>query len=511
MTKKILSVFIAILMIMAIAPPSVFAEGDNILDYLTYEIVDGKVTITGCDQSVSGNIVIPETIEEYPVTKIGSLAFSNRFHITSIILPDSLTHIGYGAFMSCQGLVNINIPDNVEHIESMAFYHCISISDISIPDKVRYLGSQAIGSCLSLESITIGSGLKTLVQNAIIFCPALTKITVDEANTEYSSDKYGVLFNKDKTELIRYPEGNTGTEYTIPGSVIKVGAAAFENCENLVNIQIPDSVTTIGDTAFYGCTDIKDIIFPDSLTSIGENAFDNCDSLTSVILPDSVTSVGSMAFNDCNSLASVTLSKNLTEIADGVFGSCDNLTDITIPYGVETIGESAFIACSNLTKVTIPDSVTAIETGAFFSCENLKSITIPESVQSIGSYALGYYKIRTGSANPIFEYRTYEDFVIYGYIDSAAEIYANENNIQFIPLCDNHANTVIKNKIEATPDTDGYTGDLFCAICGELLEQGEVIPATGNQDENKKSSFFDRLKEFIMMIINFFKNLFGMI
>ena len=43
-----------------------------------------------------------------------------------------------------------------------------------------------------------------------------------------------------------------------------------------------------------------------------------------------------------------------------------------------------------------------------------------------------------------------------------------------------HASTVVKNVTAATCTTAGYTGDTYCADCGELLLQGTTIAATGH-------------------------------
>lgn len=49
---------------------------------------------------------------------------------------------------------------------------------------------------------------------------------------------------------------------------------------------------------------------------------------------------------------------------------------------------------------------------------------------------------------------------------------------------DNHAGkTELKNVVEATCTQDGYSGDLYCADCGELVTEGTVIPATGHSLE----------------------------
>ena len=45
--------------------------------------------------------------------------------------------------------------------------------------------------------------------------------------------------------------------------------------------------------------------------------------------------------------------------------------------------------------------------------------------------------------------------------------------------CKHNGATELRDAKEATKDTDGYTGDTYCSICGKLLQKGEVIPATG--------------------------------
>ncbi|MEO1859954.1 MAG: leucine-rich repeat domain-containing protein [Verrucomicrobiales bacterium] len=133
------------------------------------------------------------------------------------------------------------------------------------------------------------------------------------------TDMNGVLFNKEKTVLIAYPAGKTGTNYTIPDSVTSIGQSAFFQCTSLTSITIPDSVTSIGGNAFLGCSSLISITIGDNVTSIGDWAFNLCTGLTSITIGASVTSIGEMAFWDCTSLTGITFRGNAPTLGGDVF------------------------------------------------------------------------------------------------------------------------------------------------------------------------------------------------
>ncbi len=351
-----------------------------------------SVTIPDSVTSISGSafegctslasVTIPDS-----VTTIGEYAFYGCKSLTSVTIGNGVKYISKSAFYGCTSLESVTIPDSVTSIGEYAFYGCKSLTSVTIPDSVTSIGDSAFSDCSSLASVTIGNGVESIGDYAFYNCTSLASITVDENNANYSSDEYGVLFNKDKTTLIQYPIGNKRTAYAIPDSVKSIGDNAFYDCTSLASVTIPDSVTTIGDYAFRGCKSLVSVTIPDSVTTIGSEAFYNCTSLESVTIPDSVTTIGDSAFYDCTSLASVTIPDSVTSIGKGAFRYCKSLASVTIPDSVTTIGEYAFSVCNSLTSVTIPDSVTSIGEYAFSYCRSLTSVTIPDSVTSIGDYA----------------------------------------------------------------------------------------------------------------------------
>lgn len=338
MKKHILCILLALCMVLTLAPTTAFAE--RIEDF-ECTVSDTGVTIIRYYGS-GGAVEIPDTIAGKPVTSIGSDAFSG----------------------------------------------CESLTEITLPDSLKDIGSRAFNRCTSLKSVNISKSVTSIYYTAFDNCTSLESFTVDENNTAYSSAD-GVLFNKDQTILMQYPQGNTNTSYRIPGSVTSIELEAFSNCANLESIHIPESVTSIGYKAFFGCTSLKSVNIPKSVTSIRNSAFSDCDSLESVTFGEGsqITSIGDNAFYNCTSLTSIDIPESVTSIGTYAFRNCASLTSIDIPRGVTSIEASAFYLCTGLTSINIPDGVISIGSNAFYQCTGLTSIEIPDSVTSIGTWA----------------------------------------------------------------------------------------------------------------------------
>ena len=61
-------------------------------------------------------MLIPSSIENYPVKEIGGNCFSNINKVESITVPDSVVAIGDFAFFGCPNLTKVVIPSSVKKI-----------------------------------------------------------------------------------------------------------------------------------------------------------------------------------------------------------------------------------------------------------------------------------------------------------------------------------------------------------------------------------------------------------
>ena len=352
------------------------------------------------------------------VTNLGTLVFSKCKSLTSVVFEDGITikEIPDSAFSSASSLTSIEIPESVETIGSAAFSYCTSLKNISISDKitkvgndvfrntgiinsmsylngVKYLDGWAVDLKYGVENIVIKEGTKGLSDSFFSFdsviktisLPAslqyvgeqsflssenIVSITVADNNNYYSSLD-GILYNKEKTELIYYPKGKTDESFTAPKTVKVIYDCAFYQ-SSVKNVVLPEGLEKIGNSAFWSNKALESINFPSTLLDVGDNAFEYCSVLDGIALPDGITHIGVSAFyntkyyDDRNnwtdygnvlinngwllqmytdSLVSTTLT-----IAEGIKGLADNVftytninqfTAISLPKSLKYVGESA--------------------------------------------------------------------------------------------------------------------------------------------------------------------------
>ncbi len=247
------------------------------------------------DWEVSGDFYIKDG-----TLTIADCALRCCRNLKSVTIPDSVRNIPMGAFWLCESLESVTIGNGVKSVGMFAFKACMSLTSLTFPDSVISIKKEAVYGCDNITHIRIGTGAKHISEGAFNLNRGLTSIVVDENNEYYSNDEYGVLFNKDKTVLIKYPSDISVTEYDIPDSVVKIAEYAFYESKNLTKVTIPDSVEVISDWAFTCCENVETFFMSGNIKSIGNYAFSCCNSLKDVYYNGSNTdweqvSIGSVA------------------------------------------------------------------------------------------------------------------------------------------------------------------------------------------------------------------------
>lgn len=257
-------------------------------------------------------------------------------------------------------------------------------------------------------------------------------------------------------------------------SVSNGAATITKYTGNARNLYVPSTlggypVKRIGEGAFAGCN-FETVSLPSRLEIMDAYAFQNCVRLNSITLPETLTSIGPYAFENCTRLSSVTLPESLTKMYARVFNGCTQLKSLTIPQYVtqmDSMWSGRYVSClagSSLEMVVFEGGRDRIPDRACANVSSLKTAVIPASVQEFGNY--------------VFDNSTAVS--IYGYANTTAQTYAENNSIPFVTLDCAHTNTQIKYAYPSNACNDGYTGDVYCVDCGLMLQQGTTIPATGH-------------------------------
>ena len=153
--------------------------------------------------------------------------------------------------------------------------------------------------------------------------------TVDPASTALSAED-GVLFNKNKTRLVKYPKEKTDTAYTVPDSVKTIGPYAFYKVGSLTTLNLPEgkALTTIEDYGVSYCTLLANVNIPSTLRNLGTGLLFES-KITSAVIPEGVEYLGHASLAWCSNLTHVELPASFKGTTSSILYSCPALTEVT--------------------------------------------------------------------------------------------------------------------------------------------------------------------------------------
>ena len=242
------------------------------------------------------------------------------YGVSSVMLPSSVTELEDDIFNPCKNLAAIQVEEGnpVYSSKDGLLFNKAGTTLIAVPYEVT--------------SVTLSAAVKEVSGDAFVGREKITAIQVEKENPTYSS-MGGLLFNKNRSELIAVPEGVTTV--TLPKGVKEIRYNQFADCNALTSVTLSKGVKTIDDHAFMNCRNLTSVVIPDGVTKIGARAFWNCRSLTSVVLPESVTKINNAAFLGCTSLTSLIILAPKVTFGKKVFKGCSQVKTLQLPKGVE--------------------------------------------------------------------------------------------------------------------------------------------------------------------------------
>lgn len=395
----------------------------------TYEITEGGVTVTGY---TGGEliVVIPEVIEDKPVTAIAADAFKGKGTLKAVSVPDSVKSIGKSAFEGCKSLSSLRTPvytcpdapwfgalfgaasyetnggfvpstlstlvlTRGETIPAYAFYACRGLEAVALPETLTALGDFAFYGCEALVYMTtFDTVLEGVGVRAFAGCSSLLNLALPETVIYMGA---GMLEGCGKLESLTIPfVGGCSLNYPLSDEEKAAVAAgdAVHPAEytgylgylfgasshtftagylpaSLMTVTVLEGCTAIYANAFFECASIREINLPEGVTFVGRRAFYGCERLTHMTLPDSVTAVGDDAFNGCSRLQSFTGGAGLTTLGIQTFMNCVSLKTVALPDGVTTLPNACFAGCLSLETLTA-EGVTSVGKQTFRHCDRLK-------------------------------------------------------------------------------------------------------------------------------------------
>lgn len=236
-----------------------------------YTTENGEVTITDYT-GTREHVLIPSEIGGFPVTALADKAFYEK-HVTTVVVPDSVTEIGDLCFSGDNYLLSLTLPDGLAELSYGALESCYSLMDFELPKGLKTIGAGALQAIFYLTHLTIPAGVTDIEQMNFLMMHGLEEVSVAEGSTSFTYDaENGLLMTADKARLLH----------------------CFFHLAPQKEIILPEGMKTIDPFAFHYDVTVEKIVLPEGAETIGLLAFGICPKLTEIVIPQSVTAIGTV-------------------------------------------------------------------------------------------------------------------------------------------------------------------------------------------------------------------------
>ena len=394
MSKRLLSIMLAMLMLFSLLPMSAMAIGDEETGNQSVERdsgstvgsnrIGGSETFWSYDESkktltISGEGMVPggtgkggdtHPWDDYEdeITKLvivqgvtgtlGSKAFAGMNALTEIQFPNSFTTIGGGAFANCSNLKTVTLPATVETLSSVAFSNCNALEllcvlnkNISVTDDAKWSTNSRLPDNLTVYGYqyTDDNTNHTALYNFI------QRENGKLSSGEYKGSPITFIAYDDPDNASGVVDGTSITwKYTAGTRTLTISGSGdvrfvrgedgsdtpwYQYRDLIEKVVFKEGVTGVSTTkAFAEMPKLSEIVFPESLKTLGTGIFASNPSLESVTLPDTLESMAGVVFSNCMNLKSLTIENPELEVPESSMWSSDAVPGCVAPDGLIVYG-----------------------------------------------------------------------------------------------------------------------------------------------------------------------------
>ena len=292
---------------------------------------DGTLRITG-----TGEIDI-EQFDDLQKAEISD-------KVLKVVMDNEITNIPDGMFKNYKNIKEVELPNGLEIIGKNAFANCKSLKEIVLLRHISKVSDYAFFNCTGLESVYIfltsnanpnGHYDKipcgTIEENAFYGCNNMKDVTTG----------YAVNFPKswpDSVEKMRLNYGLTGYAEEHGITIIRFSYEGYntwpDGGENVVGYT--DGFYFVGNKGVIIKKDIlpelgcKTVIIGNGVEGIEASGMSNKRELEYVYLPESIEYIENYAFQYDAKLKEITIPSKVPKIENHTFDNCPELTTMTI-------------------------------------------------------------------------------------------------------------------------------------------------------------------------------------
>ncbi len=309
---------------------------------------------------------------------------------------------------------NVTVPDGVKTVYSVLSNNTRRVALSKTVEKIELLSAfDFLERSRSDWALNVYGGKNNL-----------ESIEVDKDSKTFCSEN-GVLYNKDKTELIAYPYSKPDEVFIVPRSVLTVGEIDSAKLKNARKISFGKAIREINmyceknaditlqkiqgckGTAAEEYAEKYDLEFqPDSILGKAEtlniktkgevsNKWDYIEYPENVVLGEEATKIADYGFmfscegnsgkrqNNNDRIKTFKMPNTVKSIGESAFWDCEGLERIELSENIEEIGANAFNSCEILTKIKLPDALKTLGFGSFSDCVNLREVSFGEKLERI--------------------------------------------------------------------------------------------------------------------------------